>query len=100
MAIVTIVSLDGSPIKEFATQLANRWRVGYKDNQRGVLVLLSRNDKQYRIVVGYGLETVLTDDEAGRLGRQMIPMLRKGDYGGALLHVAESIHDEIVRNVE
>jgi len=100
MAIVTIVSLDGSPIKEFATQLASRWRIGYKDNQRGVLVLLSRNDKQYRIAIGHGLETVLTEDEADRLGRQMIPMLRTGDYGTALLHVAESIHDEIVQNVE
>jgi uncharacterized protein len=100
MAIVTIVSLDGSPIKEFATQLANRWRVGYRYNDRGVLILLSRNDRQYRISTGYGVETILTDAEADRLGRQMIPMLRKGDYGGALLHLAESIHDEIVRNVE
>jgi hypothetical protein len=100
MAIVTIVSLDGSPIKEFATQLANRWGVGYKDDNRGVLVLLSRNDKQYRIAVSYGLESVLTDDEADRLGRQMIPMLRRGNYGTALLWVAQRIHDEILQNVK
>jgi uncharacterized protein len=100
MAIVTIVSLDGSPIKEFATQLANRWGVGYKDNNRGVLVLLSRSDKQYRIAVGYGLESVLTDDKADRLGRQMIPMLRRGNYGTALLWVAQRIHDEIIQNVK
>lgn len=100
MAIVTIVSLDGSPALEFATQLGNRWGVGYKDNNRGVLVLLSRNDHQYGIAVGKGLESFLTHDESARLGREMMPMLKKGDYGSALLWVAQRIHDEIVRNVE
>jgi len=42
------VTLDGRPIKEFATELANRWDVGYKDNNRGVLTLLSEHDRQYR----------------------------------------------------
>ena len=59
MAIVTVVSLDGLPIKEFATQLANRWGVGYKDNNRGILILFSRNDRQYRVAVGLGLESAV-----------------------------------------
>src|ERR1700722_6811973 len=100
MAIVTVVSLGGSTAKEFATQLANRWRIGDRYKDRGILVLLSRDDKQYRIAVGYGLQAVLNDDIADRLGRQMIPMLRKGESGAALLHVAEGIHDEIIQNVE
>jgi TonB family protein len=98
MAIVTVVSLDGVPIKEFATQLANRWGVGHRDTDRGVLVLLSRTDRQYRIAVGLGLESVLTDEEADRLGKEMLPMLRTGDYGGALLHLAKSIQTEIQQN--
>ena len=97
MAIVTIESLDGRPIKEFATELANLWGVGHKDNNRGILVLLSLNDSQYRIAVGYGLESVITDDEADRLGREMIPMLQAKRYGDALLHLANRLHDEILR---
>jgi uncharacterized protein len=100
MAIVTVVSLDGSPALEFATQLGNRWGVGYKDNNRGVVVLLSRNEHQWGIAAGKGLESVLTHDETARLGREMNPMLRKGNYGSALLWVAQRIHDEIVRSVE
>lgn len=95
MAIVTILTLDGRPIKEFATELANRWGVGYKDNNRGILILLSQRDRQYRIAVGFGLESILTDEEADRLGREMVPMLKKGDYGNALLHLATRIHDEV-----
>jgi len=100
MAIVTIVSLDGSPALEFAKQLGNRWGVGYKDNNRGIVVLLSRKDHLWGIAAGKGLESVLTHDESDRLGRQMIPMLRSGDYGTALLWVAQRIHDEILQNVK
>jgi uncharacterized protein len=100
MAIVTVASLDGLPIKEFATQLANRCGVGYKDNNRGVLILLSRDDRQYHLAVGLGLESVLNDAEADRLGREMIPLLKKGDFGNALLHLANRIHDKIQQKVK
>lgn len=100
MAIVTVVSLEGLSIREFATQLANRWGIGYKDNNRGVLILLSRDDRQYRVAVGFGLESVLNDVEADRLGREMVPMLKKEDYGNALLHLANRIHDEIQQKIK
>jgi uncharacterized protein len=100
MAIVTVVSLDGLPIKEFATQLANRWGVGHKDTNRGILVLLCLKNRQYRISVGLGLESVLTDDEADRLGREMLPILRQGKYGNALLHLAKRIQIEIQQKIK
>lgn len=100
MAIVTVVALDGRPIKEFATEMANRWGAGYKDNNRGILVLLSQNDRQYRIAVGFGLESVLTDEEADRLGREMVPMLKKAEYGDALMHLETRIHDEVLQKIK
>jgi len=92
---VTVPSLEGIPIKDFTTQLANRWGVGYKDTNRGIINLLSKNDKQYRIGVGHGLESALTDDEADHLGQEMVPMLKKGDYGAAVLHLVRRIREEI-----
>jgi TonB family protein len=100
MAVVTIESLDGQPIKDFATQLGNLWRVGHKGTNRGLLILFSVMDRQYRIAVGRGLESVLTDEEADRLGREMVPMLRTGDYGEALLQLAKRIQLEIAPKVE
>jgi uncharacterized protein len=100
MTIVTVVTLDGRPIKEFATELANRWGVGYKDNNRGILILLSQRDRQYRLAVGFGLESVLTDEEADHLGREMVPLLKKEDYGNAILHLATRIHDEVQQKVK
>jgi TPM domain len=71
-----------------------------KGTNRGLLILLSVQDRQYRISVGLGLESVLPDEEADRLGREMVPMLKKGDYGKALLQLAKSIQLEIAPKVE
>jgi TonB family protein len=100
MAFVTIESLDGQPIKDFATKLGNLWGVGHKETNRGLLILLSVKDRQYRISVGVGLESVLSDEEADRLGREMVPMLKTGDYGEALLQLAKRIQLEIAPKVE
>jgi len=94
-AFVTVVSLEGVPIKEFATQLANRWGLGHKDTNRGILILLVKDEHQYRISVGLGLESVLTDEKCAALGKEMVPMLQKGEYGEALLHLATRIADVV-----
>lgn len=100
MAIVTVESLEGLSAKEFATQLGNHWGVGHKDTNRGILILLSEADRQYRISIGTGLESVITDDEADRLGKEVLPMLREADYSGALLHLAKALQDEIQQKVK
>jgi hypothetical protein len=82
-------------IKDFATQLFNRWGIGDKETNRGVLILLSKEDHQYRIATGLGLESILTDEKCAALGKEMVPMLRKGEYGEALLHLANRITDVI-----
>jgi uncharacterized protein len=100
MTIVTVDSLEGMTIKDFSVQLFNKWGVGPKETNRGVMVLLSRGDRQWRITVSRGLESVLTDEEAAKLGAEMLPMLRKGDYGEALLHAAKRIRDEVMEKVK
>jgi uncharacterized protein len=100
MAIVTVESLEGMSIKEFSTELFQKWGVGLKETNRGVLVLLSKGDRQWRLTVGVGLESVLTDEEAAKLGAEMRPMLRTGEYGEALLYVAKKIRDEVVKKVK
>ena len=83
--IVTIHSLEGAPIEDFANQLFHRWGVGKKGENRGVLILLAIADHKYRIEVGYGLEPILPDGKVGGFGRDAVPMLRQQNYGAALL---------------
>src|SRR5580692_5860164 len=56
IAVVTVKTLDGDPIENFATELEEKWKVGPKGSDRGVLLIIATNDHKYRIEVGYGLE--------------------------------------------
>ena len=84
IAVVTIKSLDGEPIENFATALEDKWKVGKKGTDRGLLLILATDDRKYRIEVGYGLEGILPDGRVGDIGRQMVPYLRQNDYDGAV----------------
>jgi uncharacterized protein len=85
IAVVTIKTLDNDQsIDEFATALEDKWKVGPKGTDRGVLVLVVLNPRKYRIEVGYGLEGILNDAKVGDIGRAMVPALSQGDYNTAI----------------
>jgi uncharacterized protein len=85
IAVVTIKSLDDVPIEDFAVSLEEKWKVGRKGTDRGVLFLFAINDHKRRIEVGYGLEGILPDGKVGDIGRTMVPLLREGNYDQAVL---------------
>src|ERR1700709_109469 len=74
IAVVTIKTLEGDQsIEEFATQLEEKWKVGPKGTDRGVLMILVMTPRRGRIEVGYGLEGILNDAKVGDIGRSMVP---------------------------
>ena len=84
-AIVTIHTLDGDDAADYASRLEDKWKIGKKGSDRGVLVLLAVDDHKWRIDVGYGLEGILNDAKIGDIGRSMVPYLRANDYDNAVL---------------
>jgi len=79
--ILTIQSLDGEDIEGFSLRTAEKWKLGQKGRDNGVLIVVAVKDKKYRLEVGYGLESVLPDSMVGSIGREyLIPYFRKGDY--------------------
>ncbi len=85
IAVVTIKTLDGDQsIEEFATALEEKWKVGAKGTDRGVLMVLVMNPRRGRIEVGYGLEGILNDAKVGDIGRSMVPAAEQGDYNRAV----------------
>jgi uncharacterized protein len=86
IAVVTIKTLDDDePIDDFAVKLQEKWKVGKKGTDRGILMLVVLNPKKYRIEVGYGLEGILNDAKVGDIGRAMVPSLSQGDYNSGIL---------------
>jgi uncharacterized protein len=85
IAVVTIKTIDdGSSIEEFATALQDKWKVGARGTDRGVLMLFVMTPRRGRIEVGYGLEGILNDAKVGDIGRSMVPAATQGDYNTAI----------------
>jgi len=85
IAVVTIKTLDNDQsIEEFAVALEEKWKVGPKGTDRGVLMVVVMNPRKYRIEVGYGLEGILNDAKVGDIGRSMVPALSQNDYNTAI----------------
>ena len=79
--ILTVLSTGGIPIEQFSIELAEKWKLGQKGKDNGMLFVLAKNDRRWRFEVGYGLEGFITDQYCSRTGRDvLVPYLRKGDY--------------------
>jgi uncharacterized protein len=101
MALVTVGSLQGEPVEDVANTMFRSWGVGQKGSNEGILLLLSIADRRSRLEVGYGLEPIITDGDAGEILRAMRPYLRESRYGPALVEAAREIGTRIAqaRNV-
>ena len=100
MAILTLDSLEGQALEELSITIAHdRWKLGQKGKDNGVLVVVALNDKKYRIEIGYGLESLLPDSLVGGIGRQyLVPAFKKGDYSTGIYAAAVVMANEIARD--
>ncbi len=88
----TFASLDGEPLEEFTMRVAERWKVGRKGLDDGVIFFAFIADRRVRLEVGYGLEGALTDALAARLLADTVkPAFRAGDYGGGIAALARAL---------
>ena len=80
IAIVTLNSLENKSIEELSLGIARGYKLGQKEDNNGVLLVVAPNEKKVRIEVGYGLEGVLTDAVASEIiNSVMIPEFKNGN---------------------
>src|SRR5436305_12184583 len=85
VAVLTVDSLDGEAIEDYANKVGRAWALGQKGKDNGVLLLVAKQDRKMRIEVGYGLEPVLTDLQTKVIQDEVIiPYFKKGDFGGGV----------------
>ena len=97
MAILTVKGLEGQTIEEFSLSIAHdRWKLGQKGKDNGVLLVVAVNARKYRLEIGYGLEGVLPDSLVGGIGRQyLVPNFKKGDYSTGIYNATLVIANKI-----
>lgn len=83
--VATVGSLEGGDIETYANLLFRTWRLGEKEKNNGVLLLVAPNERKARIEVGYGLEGTLTDALSKIIiTNAMVPRFKAGDYGSGI----------------
>mgnify|MGYP000853793356 CR=1 FL=1 len=101
VAVLTIPSLEGNNLETFSMEVVEKWKLGQKDIDNGVLLLIAFNEKKIRIEVGYGLEASLTDVKSGLIIRNIIaPAFQSGKYGEGIIEAAKTIVGIATDNTE
>lgn len=94
IAVVSITSMNGYSVEDYANGLFRAWGIGKRGADNGVLLLVSTSDRKARIEVGYRLEPVLTDDDASAIIRNsMHDQFHRNDFGGGLVSGAHAVMD-------
>jgi uncharacterized protein len=99
-AVVTLKSLEGGQIDDFANKLFAKWGggIGEKGKNNGILLLVAIQDRKARVEVGYGLEPILPDALAGRvLDEKLFPAFKQQHYGDGLTQAVNRIAEIIER---
>jgi uncharacterized protein len=85
LVVVTVPSLNGAPISDYAVVLGREWGVGQQGKDNGVVVLVSKGDRKVFIATGYGLEGAIPDAIANRIVDRIItPAFREGQFYAGL----------------
>jgi uncharacterized protein len=89
IAIVIVPSLGGYDVSDYAQRLGEKWGIGKKGLNNGVLILVkpktAGSDGKIDIATGYGLEGVIPDLTCAEIiDKEMIPAFRNNDYYGGL----------------
>lgn len=85
IVVVTIPSLEGDSLENYATELFRNFGIGDKSKNNGLLLLLALEERQFRVEVGYGLEGILPDAKTGRIQDEyIIPYLKQNNWNDGI----------------
>lgn len=92
IGVAVIDSLGGTTIEDYAFKLFNQWGIGKAGKDNGVLLLVSMDEHQLRIEVGYDLEQIITDLEAKSIIDDVIvPAFKQSEYGPGIYNGVAAI---------
>jgi len=94
--VVTVETLGGEEIDDFAYSLANAWGIGDAELDNGILLLLAKEEREIKIEVGSGLEGAIPDSKAGRIiDVYGLDYLKANDFDRGIASIYTSVVNEI-----
>lgn len=100
-AVVIVPTTNGVPIFDYALQVAEKWQLGNKDIDDGLLMVVAVNDRDMYILTGYGLEGVLPDAAVSRIIREDItPLFKQNNYGAGIIAGVDALKARLTADPE
>ena len=101
VCVVTVESLEGKTVEEYATETFRSFGIGDKEKNNGVLLIVSTGDRKIRIEVGYGLEGRLTDARTGAiLDAYAVPYLKDNNWNEGIKNTFNAIISDIEKEYD
>lgn len=96
VVVVVVENMGGADRDSYALEILRSWGVGDKQKNNGVVLLVSIQDRQVKLEVGYGLEGALPDGKCGRiLDDAFVPNMRNDDVDAAVLNTYDALLVEV-----
>jgi uncharacterized protein len=90
--VYTFPSIEGESIEDFTIRCVERWKVGQKKYDNGLVLFVFAKERKVRVETGYGLEGTITDAFSSRVIREQIaPHFQQNDYAGGLNAAADAL---------
>ena len=100
-AVIIVPTTNGVPIFDYALQVAEKWQLGNKDIDDGLLMVVAVNDRDMYILTGYGLEGVLPDAAVNRIIREDItPLFKQNNYGAGIIAGVDALKTRLTADPE
>lgn len=101
LMVLTVPSMGGDDIASYSMKVCDKWGIGHKGKDNGVLLLVAMEEHDLRIEVGYGLEDKLTDAKCGLIIRNVIiPEFKNGNYSWGIVKGVKNITGVATDNAE
>lgn len=79
--VMIVPTTQGESVARYATELGQKWKIGQKGKDNGIILLIAKDDRKMTIQTGYGIEHLLTDALSRRIIEQNLkPNFKAGNY--------------------
>ena len=92
IAVLVVASTAPDTIEDYSIAIFDRWKIGQRGKDNGLLFLVAVQDRRLWITTGYGLEAILPDGKVGEIrDRAILPFFRAGRYADGIVKGTEAL---------
>lgn len=101
IAVFTVYSLNGRGLQQYANQVVEKWKIGKKEKNNGVLIFIAVTERQILIWPGLGLKRALPEEKCRKIINSIMgPKIKDGKYGDGIYSAMLEIKKAIIQDVK